>query len=922
MTLDSAMVDGHPAKLTLDETVARVELDRPLEPGDSLTLRLRFDVQAPRPFDRFGHVGSSYSVGQWYPKMVVYDEHGWHPDPYHFFAEFYGDYATFDVAITLPDRYWVGATGVLAHAQGGDNEIPLADRDASRDSVWITVRAIPGHDLTGQWPRRKLEIETDLDPRGERRAEPLTLDREKGGRFRAPRGAPVHYAYAWIDSADVKRREADREGRPGPLRFVLATRDSTLLDTLRALAPKTSPNDSVQPSLKTLRFHAERVHDFGWVASPEYVRADTSWNGIAIRALAFRDDQEDWREQKAFAASAMEYLNREVGPYIYPSFTTAEAYMGGGAMEYPMLIMNEPGLPSNWFQDLDLVVAHELAHNWFYGMLGSDERADPWLDEGFTQYFEERYADWKYPHGLFKKQKRIPWLSPVRDFHVDQNRWLPRALAQDEMPMATSADRYNGWAQVGSCAYAKPAMMLHFFHGLLGDTAFSEFIRTYYRRNLLHHPRPDSVLTALLSTTSDERVPGLFREWVYGTARPGRLSENGTPLSIGHGVTVGGVPLDPWAPRGGDVPPLRFKPLLDFRSSEAMTFFYGPMLWYGRAEGARLGAWTTGKYLPSTDFPEGILNAAGSLVVGTRAGAVSWMARAGRRGLVPGARGRVDLIGSRDAGLFRTGASIGNFITAPGRRHPYRSWQLSLEYRDRSRLAPVDPRYWSLGRAVHGKALFTVDTRRPRRAEHAALDLRAGVPAFPGDGPAAPEIRYERASAELKQTLTLLPRGNARLSWRAFLGSAFRRTPREALFDAAEGSRLDSLDRFYLNDRGPLLASGHYWIEGGGGLRGYRGRAALGKRVWALNLDFHGSFLPVALFADAGRIDSNGLGESTIQSSGSTDLTGRFLADAGVGATFGPVKVTVPFWVSRPESGKGPIRVRWLVSLASIPLSL
>src|SRR5207249_3815200 len=163
MTLDSVTADGTPAALFLDETVARVDLPRPLAPGGSVTVGLRFEVQVPRPIARFGHVGTDYSMGQWYPKVAVYDELGWHPDPYHYFAEFYGDYATFDVSITLPDPFWVGATGVMQSASGGDNEIPLADREAPRDSVTVRLRVVTADSLRDRWPRRRLSLSTDLE---------------------------------------------------------------------------------------------------------------------------------------------------------------------------------------------------------------------------------------------------------------------------------------------------------------------------------------------------------------------------------------------------------------------------------------------------------------------------------------------------------------------------------------------------------------------------------------------------------------------------------------------------------------------------------------------------------------------------------------------------------------------------------------
>jgi hypothetical protein len=227
--------------------------------------------------------------------------------------------------------------------------------------------------------------------------------------------------------------------------------------------------------------------------------------------------------------------------------------------------------------------------------------------------------------------------------------------------------------------------------------------------------------------------------------------------------------------------------------------------------------------------------------------------------------------------------------------HPFREWLLSLDYRDRYDLTPVDPRYWSPGRGVHAKGLLALDTQGPRRAEHLGLDLRAGRSV-------EPEFRYERVSAEARQRVDLLEHGDAHVSWRLFAGSTFDRPPREMLFDVAEGSRVDSLGRFYLNDRGPLLRSGRYWIAGGGGLRGYRGRAALGTRVWGVNADLEIPMLPVSFFGDLGGLQST-----------------RPLADLGVGYALGPLRITAPVWVGSPEEGQRPWHLRWLVSLGRLP---
>ncbi len=972
MTLDSATADGRPASIRVDETIAAVHLPRPLQPGDSVRLKLRFAVQVPKFFDRLGHTGDSYSGAQWYPKMVVYDDEGWHPDPFHYMAEFYGDYGTFDVALRVPDDFWVGATGVLTDVSGGDNEIPLQDRDVPSDSVAVTIRAVTADTLAGKWPAKALRIETDLAADG---SEPVRAVVPRGGAafLRVPRGAPVHYSYTW-DQGHTDRDEADADGGARPLRLIAAARDTSILDTLRALARVVADEDTILPSMKTLRFHAERVHDFAWVASPDYVRGDTTWSGISIRSLAFRGDQKKWADSKRFVADAMRHHSDTAGRYVWPQFTTTEAWCGGSAMEYPMLIMNEPELAGGLFQDLDDVIAHEEGHQWFYGMLGSDERTYAWLDEGFTQWLEDDYIDGKYRRGLFRWADRLPWLTPKRAFTADELSYLSRAWARDERPISTPAEQFASYRDYDAASYSKTVAMLRTLKGVIGEPAFARFLHRYYRENLFGHPRPNNVIRAAEGAAGRD-LHEFFHEWVETTHRPGfaigptttrrdgdvwrstvavRRTERMTPAVLvearfadgthqakrvpgrASGRVSGedesdvarfesrarltGAALDPQHDlvemnrldnRTGIFPPMRWRPLYDFPQTDAITVLYGPTVWHGRDEGMRLGGWLEGRYLPTRDFPRGILGFEAGANVGTRTGAGAWRAGWWRRVGALGARGQVRAQAVNDEGLFRAGLTIGNQATAPGCLHPWRTWWLGAQYRDRSDFEPMDPRYWSLGRTLNGSAGILVETVGPRREDRLDLELRGGGPAFdapqPGNG-----YGWARISARHQ---TDLFSGAARLAVRGFAGSAWRGVPNELRFDVAEASRLDNLDRFYENDRGPLRASNHYLSEGGGGLRGYAGRAVLGQRIAALNVDVTHAASGVFLFGDLGRAEASGLGESAPSLLLASPLLGRTLADAGAGYAYGPVRLPAPFWVGRPASRETPWKVRWTVSL-------
>ncbi len=106
-----------------------VQLTEPLMPGGKITVSTPFVVQVPSGnISRLGHIGQSYQITQWYPKPAVFDKNGWHHMPYVTQGEFYSEYGSFDVSITLPENYVVGATGDLQTA----SELAFLDELASK----------------------------------------------------------------------------------------------------------------------------------------------------------------------------------------------------------------------------------------------------------------------------------------------------------------------------------------------------------------------------------------------------------------------------------------------------------------------------------------------------------------------------------------------------------------------------------------------------------------------------------------------------------------------------------------------------------------------------------------------------------------------------------------------------------------------
>ncbi len=132
--------------------ICKIILNEPLKQGDTILITTPFHVKIPKGVtSRLGHIGESYQITQWYPKPAVYDKLGWHQMPYLDQGEFYSEFGRFDVSITLPANYIVGATGNLQN----DEEKKWLDI-LSADSSWMIMPDFGG----GNFPLSSIQLKT------------------------------------------------------------------------------------------------------------------------------------------------------------------------------------------------------------------------------------------------------------------------------------------------------------------------------------------------------------------------------------------------------------------------------------------------------------------------------------------------------------------------------------------------------------------------------------------------------------------------------------------------------------------------------------------------------------------------------------------------------------------------------------------
>ena len=429
---------------TANDKVCRIEADpvnidiiklilpTPLAPGAKVNISTPFFVKIPGYFSRFGHNGNYYMVSQWYPKPAVYDAKGWHPIPYLDQGEFYSEFGSFDVSITLPSDYVVAATGNLQ-----------------------TATELEAYKKTGAENKRMFD--------------------------------------AAQKSFSFEKEIQDAVAKVKPVNVF-----------------STSSN-----AVKTLHFTENNIHDFAWFASKEFiVQYDTMSviPGTTIDVFTFHNPKSStlWYNSNNFVKDAVSHYSNWLGKYPYGSVKAVEGPRNqtSGGMEYPTVTMITS--PDASQERLDAVIVHEVGHNWLYGMLASNERDHPWMDEGVNTYLQFRYEAVKYrANSIFgddipEEIKR----KNADDFQASIYNVMNQAIPMEE-PIETVSTGFKNKEDYGTVIYLKTAVWMYVAEIILGRDKMDEALHNYFNEWKFKHPYPED-FKAVFQKTTGKNVDAVF----------------------------------------------------------------------------------------------------------------------------------------------------------------------------------------------------------------------------------------------------------------------------------------------------------------------------------------------------------------------------------------------------------------------------
>ncbi len=410
----------------IDNTLMKVYLNQPLDPGESTT----FDIQ----FTTYFSAGNSdnrrmkiisekiqkengeiysvnhYDVVHWYPRIAVYDSRFLWNTAQHLGHEFYGNFGSYDVHINIPEYYILEATGILQN----QNE------------------ALPDTLL------RKINIQNYRNP-GKYAQELIPANNEK--------------TKQWV-------------------------------------------------------FHAMNVHDFAFTADPTYRRGEIVIGGVRCVSMARERNAGGWQDAAEYCAKFIQFYSQEFGKYLYLKMVVADADDG---MEYPMLTLDGGSSPGYYS-----LFAHEIGHNWFYGMVGTNETYRAFMDEGFTQFLtvwamEKIVGDYD---PILAPYTRLTGKIPTR-FLEAYGPYLERAIHRDAGVLNTHSDDFGGkenspdYGQV----YTKTAVMMYNLKYVLGEDVFLNAMRYYFNKWKIKHPYPEDFRKAIIEYTQSD-LNWFFDQWL------------------------------------------------------------------------------------------------------------------------------------------------------------------------------------------------------------------------------------------------------------------------------------------------------------------------------------------------------------------------------------------------------------------------
>ena len=267
-----------------------------------------------------------------------------------------------------------------------------------------------------------------------------------------------------------------------------------------------NPAKDTQPSqgVQTLHCVSGPMRDFMIAMSPDFEVKSDVVDGVKINSYVRKTNDKGGGQVLQAAVDAVKTYDRRFGPYPFNELDVVDTPTTAGGIEYPGLVVIADSLYPGGGPELDLVVAHEAAHQWWYSLVGDDQVNDPWLDEALAEFSSALFSRDRYG------ELGMNALVQYWQMSYDQVKGKPNDKRAD-LPVSAYTE-----GEYGAIVYSKAPLFYHALYEAIGDEKFDQFLQEYFKTYRYGVAYPKDLFAIAAKYAGQEKLDELKKEWITG----------------------------------------------------------------------------------------------------------------------------------------------------------------------------------------------------------------------------------------------------------------------------------------------------------------------------------------------------------------------------------------------------------------------
>lgn len=258
----------------------------------------------------------------------------------------------------------------------------------------------------------------------------------------------------------------------------------------------------------TTKVEAKAVRDFAIVLSDKFKTESKKVGNTTINYFYYNDKEPE--KSLSTCVDSLNTFNSLIGNYPYKTLAVVESNFVHGGMEYPNLVMISDSLEK--YEDYQNTIIHEIAHQWWYGMVGNNEYDYGWLDEGLTEYttalFYEKNPSYNLSYDEIMKNANSSYCMFV-EVYGD-------IFGSVDTTMDRNLNEYKTEPEYIYISYVKGMLLFDSLREVLGKKAFNKCLKTYFKKFQGKNATPQDLI-AVFQSTSLRNLEPFFSSWIDGS---------------------------------------------------------------------------------------------------------------------------------------------------------------------------------------------------------------------------------------------------------------------------------------------------------------------------------------------------------------------------------------------------------------------